>query len=173
MPQYRLKKGWHVDENKHRYQARDESNNVVESDRDLVKQFGSEKFELILPTSYYEELSRQAEAQAQAKRAAQPKRNVREEYDAAVQAEQGADTAVAVAEPPKATAAKPKAERGGLGDDMTEFWDAAETLGLKVFRRGQGRGANYFVTEPDLPDKPLNAQPLSKEQVQAFLDDYS
>lgn len=142
MPQFRLKAGQHI-QGGITYRPI-EGHNIVESDRDLVKKFGHDKFELILPAEYYQQHAPQAAAGA-----------------------------VAVAEPPKAQVAAKAAPTPPPGAEVTEAWPQAVELGLRVFKKPGKGGSRFFITERDMPDRPLNDEPLTKDDVQAYLDDNS
>lgn len=70
---------------------------------------------------------------------------------------------------PEAPQQKKKAT-SALGEDVTDQFESAQEMGLKVFKNQAGK---HQVARPDAVDKPLSGKPLGANEVDKFLENYS
>lgn len=78
----------------------------------------------------------------------------------------GKDAGFEAEQQQKGQTAETKDEPESLGVDVTDDFPKAGEADLKVFQDG----TDYYVTEPQTPDKPMNKEPLKRKDVVAFVN---
>lgn len=116
---------------------------IVESDKDLVKKFGADKFELV-------QEAQPVVAPPSPAPVSKPAPAVEPSAAKVVKEPQGGSDELA---------------ESSLGDNVTDEFPSAVAGGLLVFRKG----ASYFVTEADEPEKALNDTKLTQKKVAEFI----
>lgn len=161
MPFFILKAGIHIERNPdgsstlYAVQRGSDEDVIVESEHDLVAEYGREKFKRINPQMF--------------RKAAAPKRSAKSEP--LVEAPEFVqDMADEVPEEEEVTERPPPAA-ASLGEEVTDKFPDAEGRELRVWKN---HNKKYYISTEDAPATPLNRGGLtSQKEVQKFIDKWT